>query len=206
VSSLLNHSCDPNVTRVNDVSHGTMAIITTRAVKKGESLTASCGVVFEHNPLSERKTFMKTAFQTECQCTACKENWPTEDIMGKKIMNPVFTCSSCSEKFRHEEKSSSDFDKCCLQLDGHEEYTTCGLCQRSYLIQDLQHLNTLALDKYLEARFDLAMNRPLQAAQACRELAEYFDLNIRPPYVMPGKITCLRQKALASILHFADGK
>lgn len=72
--SLLNHSCAPNVVRVN---HGdTNVVIVNRVIKKGVQIFDNYGAHHCLEDLWERQKTLKDQYIFNCQCEACLNNYP----------------------------------------------------------------------------------------------------------------------------------
>jgi hypothetical protein len=59
LSSLINHSCDPNVTRVHDLTHARMALVTLKGLKAGEELLTSYTKIFLADTVEERRDYLQ---------------------------------------------------------------------------------------------------------------------------------------------------
>ena len=73
VSSMLNHSCYPNVSRN---SYGKRLLIyATRSILIGEEITDSYEFLFASHPKEIRKMELYEQYYFECKCVACVNNW-----------------------------------------------------------------------------------------------------------------------------------
>eukprot|EP00094_Tigriopus_californicus_P006260 TCALIF_06026-PA protein Name:"Similar to SMYD4 SET and MYND domain-containing protein 4 (Pongo abelii)" AED:0.08 eAED:0.08 QI:8/0.66/0.25/1/0.33/0.5/4/0/663 len=69
-----NHSCAPNTIRVNQ---GPRVIIITKSfVKAGEEVTDCYGIHHMSIPRAERQETLRRGYAFECQCQACKKDYP----------------------------------------------------------------------------------------------------------------------------------
>ncbi|KYN42350.1 SET and MYND domain-containing protein 4 [Trachymyrmex septentrionalis] len=82
--SLYNHSCAPNTFR-----HFEGLTMITRAltpIHPGDQIFTSYGGVYAHMPRSERKQKILQDYFLDCDCPACKNDWPTyNEILRKHI-------------------------------------------------------------------------------------------------------------------------
>ncbi|KAL7305327.1 hypothetical protein TKK_0002457 [Trichogramma kaykai] len=74
-SSLLNHSCYPNVERTF-ARPGKIVLFSTRPIERGEQLYDSYGPVVGIDR-QERQDYLRDYFGFTCECRACRENWST---------------------------------------------------------------------------------------------------------------------------------
>lgn len=78
LSSLLNHSCAPNVFRL--LADGdTIVVVVQRVIKAGEQLFAGYIEDDTHHLLNvkeERQKLLKCIYKFDCQCEACVHNYP----------------------------------------------------------------------------------------------------------------------------------
>ncbi|KAJ9593432.1 hypothetical protein L9F63_015018, partial [Diploptera punctata] len=94
VLSLVNHSCDPNVTRMTH--RGDICVL--RAVKpiaRGEQVFDCYHFHFFVNKKEERKTHYETVYHFTCKCRACTEDWPT--FHSFPDVEPTFICNRCKQ-------------------------------------------------------------------------------------------------------------
>ncbi|GAA53887.1 SET and MYND domain-containing protein 4 [Clonorchis sinensis] len=81
MQAILLHSCDPNTLTVT-TNNGTAVLFAMRPIKKGETLHRTFGVHYFHRDRIWRRLTLLMAYNFECQCNACKEDWPVpfEDV------------------------------------------------------------------------------------------------------------------------------
>ncbi|KAB7506023.1 SET and MYND domain-containing protein 4 [Armadillidium nasatum] len=72
--SLLNHSCDPNVFRYCVGKE--CVVLAGKTIRKGEQLLDSYGTSFVMEEKDIRERILTPLYYFECDCIACKENWP----------------------------------------------------------------------------------------------------------------------------------
>lgn len=88
--SLFNHSCDPGVVRY---FRGTKVVV--RAIKripKGQNVAENYGPIFTVMNREERRAKLKLQYWFECQCTACREDWPSYERMENNVFR--FRCNA----------------------------------------------------------------------------------------------------------------
>ncbi|KAF0297234.1 SET and MYND domain-containing protein 4 [Amphibalanus amphitrite] len=78
--SLINHSCDPNMTRVNHGRH--LIAITTRTVAAGEELQDNYRALFHEAPRAVRQAALLERYHFTCRCSACRLHWPMYDRLS----------------------------------------------------------------------------------------------------------------------------
>ncbi|XP_059470162.1 SET and MYND domain-containing protein 4-like [Neocloeon triangulifer] len=72
-SSLLNHSCNPNVFRTN---YGTANVIQAiRHIRKGEQIFDSYKEHFAFDPKQDRQSYLLDHYHFRCMCEACENDW-----------------------------------------------------------------------------------------------------------------------------------
>lgn len=72
--SLINHSCSPNVKRLN--VDDKVVLIVSRNIKKGEQLFDSYRATFNNQPKSQRQEGLFNDYGFVCDCDACANDWP----------------------------------------------------------------------------------------------------------------------------------
>jgi len=73
----MNHSCDPNVTRVNSGRH--LIVVSTRSIASGEELQDNYCFPFHEQPLPRRQQMLTERYHFTCSCAACRFYWPLYD-------------------------------------------------------------------------------------------------------------------------------
>lgn len=74
-AGLLNHSCAPNVQRLN-VANDKIAVIVSRPIRKGEQLFDSYRQHFNVQPKSVRSETLLRDYNFHCDCEACINDYP----------------------------------------------------------------------------------------------------------------------------------
>lgn len=197
VGSLINHSCDPNVYRLNDVKNGTLVVVTVRNLKKGEELFTMYGQAFfdAGTSLSDRRSYLERGYHFTCQCVACRNDWP--DRLGE--LDADFCCPICSRKFRHDERGSGEFLLCRL---GCPRWS-CGICGRHYVENNFQSKLNKNMIKFTETYQMVITNQPLKAVAKFKESVEFFQFSVAPPYCPIYSNQYTFQQALALVLLYA---
>ena len=175
VVSLMNHSCDPNVSPLGHTINGRVVVVADRTLKKGEPLyvTYNCG--FTRSEIQMRQAYVERIYHFKCRCIACKLNWPI--MSGLLDQKPIFCCPTCSKKFFEHDKGSGEFKKCLL---AHSRWK-CGSCRKIYKEMEMRRqLETkLELAKKIIRLLDLY--RPTEAYETFLKVSEYFQFHFCPP-------------------------
>lgn len=88
LSSLLNHSCNPNVFHVH-MADGVFGLYALRVIRPNEMLFDSYGYHYAVHPLIERRQHLLEQYRFVCKCEACSQNWPTNILVDQ------IRCSRC---------------------------------------------------------------------------------------------------------------
>ncbi|CAL4163154.1 unnamed protein product [Meganyctiphanes norvegica] len=74
LSCLMNHSCNPSASHH---SYGTYkATYASKYLPEGSEITISYGYHYANDEMTVRKSQLKSAYFFDCQCEACKDEWP----------------------------------------------------------------------------------------------------------------------------------
>ncbi|XP_026756125.2 SET and MYND domain-containing protein 4 [Galleria mellonella] len=87
--SLLNHSCSPNVVRINKLGSTLMSLIALRPIKKGMQIFDNYG---SHHALQDyvtRQRSLKFQYKFTCCCEACVDRWPLYFQMDSGLNLPL---------------------------------------------------------------------------------------------------------------------
>jgi len=80
---LLNHSCDPSFSRVNQ---GTSTYcFATKFIKKGEEITDSYSLTFDLLSKSQRQPDLERKYKFSCRCVCCEFDWKTFHELPKSF-------------------------------------------------------------------------------------------------------------------------
>lgn len=82
--ALLNHSCDPNYRRVS-VGRYTLGFA-TKNIPKGDEITDTYCPTFAAATKEQRHAGL-AKYNFTCNCTACRQGWPTLDKLERKFHN-----------------------------------------------------------------------------------------------------------------------
>ena len=105
VTSLLNHSCDPNC--IQTFVGNQIVVKVTRQIKANEELTISYGPMHNKMRSEQRQQCLKDQYHFTCSCAKCKEGPLENEFMS-------FKCQSCAEAIK-------DLDS-----------GTCQSCQKTF--------------------------------------------------------------------------
>ncbi|XP_066994532.2 SET and MYND domain-containing protein 4 [Anabrus simplex] len=90
--SLVNHSCDPNVTRTSHV--GDIAVLqAVRPIKAGEEILDNYGYHYAVHTREDRLTNLEAQYFFRCRCEACTSDWPL--YVNLPCVISGFKCSHC---------------------------------------------------------------------------------------------------------------
>lgn len=76
-SSMLNHSCAPNIKRINVGNR--VVIFVSRDIEKGGQLFDSYRPNFNNQPRIERQESLLKDYGFNCECEACTNDWPLNE-------------------------------------------------------------------------------------------------------------------------------
>ena len=123
VSSLFNHSCNPNV---EFYYHGSTVVAkAVRDIPSGEEALVSYGPVFYIEPRESRHKRLWQLGFFKCGCEACKGNWALQSDMEEQL--PVFKCKRCRAAFTPE--ALSNLNKVLCQSCGHVQDLRMGITE-----------------------------------------------------------------------------
>ena len=80
---LLNHSCDPNMIRVN--SGNTTLALAGRNISAGEEITDCYTHPYHITDISERSRYLEEKYKFRCSCEACQNKWPTASFLPQSF-------------------------------------------------------------------------------------------------------------------------
>ncbi|XP_070535620.1 SET and MYND domain-containing protein 4-like [Ptychodera flava] len=89
--SLLNHSCDPAVTR--NCYGDTCVVRATRNIYKGDEIVDNYGYLYPVHEKAERQTKLREQYFFSCKCEACIKNWPLYPQIEE--VYPKYRCVEC---------------------------------------------------------------------------------------------------------------
>lgn len=196
LSSLINHSCDPNVTRIHDLTNARMALVTLKGLKKGEELVTSYSKIFLSDTVEERRDYLEKTYNFACNCIACIQKWP---ILAKiSETEPKFSCATCSRKFATNDKASPAFARCILDKKG-----VCRSCKKYYDLVELRDQLDLRIESFFQAYELICKNKPFEAIRLLGPCIQFFQENVCPPYNKIYMSQDLLKSALDLIVHYS---
>ena len=80
---LMNHSCCANTSRF--FQDGSVILVTKRSVLKGQEISLNYGIHHNNMTLDKRKLNLAKTYKFDCQCDACKEDYPTLNLQMNEI-------------------------------------------------------------------------------------------------------------------------
>jgi hypothetical protein len=202
-SSLINHSCDPNVTRIFDLTQGRMALVTLKGLKSGEELLTSYTKIFLSDTVEERKDYLCKTYKFECNCIACIQKWP---ILAKiSETEPKFCCATCTKKFGSGERGiggggggNSAFARCILDKKGY-----CRGCKKGHDLMEIRDQLDTKIENFFEVYDLITKNKPFEAIRLLGPCMQFFQDNVSPPYNKIYMSQDLLKTALDLIVHYS---
>lgn len=96
VVSMMNHSCDPNVTRY---FHSDIAVVRAiKSIRPGEEVVDNYGYHFALDTKEERQTSLRKQYFFLCTCVPCTFLWPMFHDLPDEIR---VTCAKCNTIMRN---------------------------------------------------------------------------------------------------------
>lgn len=165
--SLINHSCDPNVFRIN-LRSGKTAVITLKHLKPGEELLDNYGHHYALEDYEERQKGLYLNYYFKCACPPCTSplKWPL--ISNLKSIPGFFICQYCDGK-----------PSLNATTDGN---LICPGCASNYSHENLIESLNKKTDAFLLAHEHLLSNEPLNALPLLVQCLDYFGSNIKIPF------------------------
>ncbi|XP_050422098.1 SET and MYND domain-containing protein 4-like [Adelges cooleyi] len=165
-SSMLNHSCDPNIFSSNILNF--VVIKASRDIKKGEEVTNCYGPNFRRMRFSERQAALKMQYYFDCKCNICMD--PVKDNAFHHQFNRL-VCLSCKNEMRE-----TIFDLETKQI------ILCDHCSKSFKsLQYSQHL----------AKVDETYNKALKEFESDYFSIKYFPKEDCTKKVIGSLLECL---------------
>lgn len=174
----INHSCDPNVVRIN-LEHGLNAVFTIKELKAGDEVLDNYGVHFALQDHAHRSNHLLNYYHFSCDCLPCKYKWPKMDIL--QTLESRFLCQNCSRQFS---KLSDIYNKKSFQdciLDKGKNW--CKKCGQTYDINLLQKNLQAKTDQFHDAYDLLLQNKPKECIPPLVECLSYIESHIVPPCI-----------------------
>lgn len=67
-----------------------MVITSSRSIRRGQMIAENYGPIFTHKHRMDRQRSLQGRYWFQCQCPACREDWPVYDSMPE--MEQALTC------------------------------------------------------------------------------------------------------------------
>jgi hypothetical protein len=64
-------------------------------IKRGQEITALYYKTFQDAPLQQRREYLKNCYIFDCECVACREEWPTGAEMERDYRKSLVCCPKC---------------------------------------------------------------------------------------------------------------
>lgn len=90
--SLLNHSCAPNIKRLNVADK--VVVIVSRAIESGQQLFDSYRPNFNNQPKDKRQEALMQDYGFTCDCEACENDWPINkdlQVFSEELLEHAWT-------------------------------------------------------------------------------------------------------------------
>jgi len=182
--SLINHSCDPNVTRLTDsTSRGRLCIVTLKGLRAGDPLFTSYTKSFQ-DPLEERQQFLMDNYHFRCSCQACSENWLPLSHSTWVNQEPQFRCSFCWNQ---------------ILKNGR-----CGSCKKKGNPKLLLGEHAKKVADFYKCYNLVIQNNPLEAIAGLRPVLEYFQQKVVEPFGKTFLAQDTLKRALDLIVYFPN--
>lgn len=130
-TSLLNHSCSPNVSRV--FVDAKIMFVVLKPLEKGDQLFDDYGYNFTNVPRNIRQVKLQKQYKFKCQCQACEKDWsllPSLKVHDKSCLNKAKKISrELSLAGLNQKKAFEKFREVCDTLQkGYRNYPSLELC------------------------------------------------------------------------------
>lgn len=121
-SSLLNHSCAPNIRRPN--IENKMYVIVSRPIPKGGQLFDSYRANFNSSPTTKRQETLMQDYGFLCDCEACSGDWPLNrnlQSINDELLDYAWNVNSEIGKLTRNELVEK-LKECCEFIDKYDEH------------------------------------------------------------------------------------
>jgi hypothetical protein len=170
--SMINHSCDPNVTRIT-LSNGVNAVVTIRKLRTGEEVLDNYGAHYALEELQTRRKHLKNNYNFICDCIACTKAWPVLSVLQDQCNQ--FICYSCVTKSESQRISYGDL---AVQQNGQ-----CKNCKTSNDLNSLDKDLARNIEQFRYAFSLTLQNKPYKSIHTIIESLSYFESHLLPPYI-----------------------
>ncbi|CAH1964942.1 unnamed protein product [Acanthoscelides obtectus] len=164
-ASLLNHDCQPAVTR--HFVGKSIVLKTSRPLAPNEMVAENYGPIFSRKPIQQRQRSLLSRYWFKCECLACTYNWPMINA-GLESFTKCVRCPSdhCTYYFT-------------LPLSKPE--ATCPKCEKNVsLTESLEKLKWC--EKQYEFGFKTMEDKRVEAIEIIRKAIDVFYRISRPPH------------------------
>ncbi|VVC39982.1 Tetratricopeptide repeat,Zinc finger, MYND-type,Tetratricopeptide-like helical domain,SET domain [Cinara cedri] len=158
-SSLLNHSCNPNIFSSNVLNY--VVIKATRIIKEGEEITNCYGPHFQRMRYSERQKVLKKQYHFECDCIVCIN--PRDENKFYQIFEGL-KCLSC---YGETKETLDDLVQ--------NNLIACHFCYKIYNAADYRKVLSLAEKFCYEGMIELEKNNLKNAFFSFEKSLKFYD-------------------------------
>ena len=189
-STLICHSCDPNIFLCGRSHWKEFAYVAIRDLKSGEELCASYqDKYFGTMEKSERQSSLLNGFEFNCDCIPCLDDWPTMEEIPDEVK---FCCSVCSSGLGVEMRRSENFQK--IQLSSANNFT-CSSCGRKHSERKLKEKLSNYKDSLDVSSKLTDQGSSLASIKSLKEAGQFFQYHLIPPSKQQIKCEELLKKA-----------
>ena len=198
VVSLINHSCDPNVSILHHITNGKMVVVAHRSLKKGEPLHIMYNGGFLQFDIQQRQAYVLENYYFKCHCIACEQNWPTlYELIKQKA---TACCPTCSKGFFEQDKGSGEFKNCLLTRPNWK----CGSCGKHYKEEKLMSQLKAKAGARAEIVGLLESCRLTEACDAFLKVSDYYQFHLCPPNGQLQAMQELFRKTILLMFYFSE--
>nr|XP_033338571.1 SET and MYND domain-containing protein 4-like [Megalopta genalis] len=130
-----NHDCYPAVTRY--FVGRSIVIRATRSLRVGDTVAENYGPIFTKRSLEERRRTLAGRYWFECECTACRENWPRFEGLTNEHARLRCPTEGCEKLHRQPRRAGETGDPiecsaCRRTIDLRGPLAALRECERRY--------------------------------------------------------------------------